>query len=195
MKYRRSKFGFLVSLAFLSRSLSAVFLGLFVLIFVSLISPVRVWLVSGSGATIASATPEALTCLSGVAETEWYYPIQNIYDFSSCIRLQTTFKILTWLHMNRQSVWGIRMLSMLQFLSQCLSTLSLSSTLETNHYKKQIIYSRFLTGSVLLIFQGAVPGPAASQFQHCQSSHQPNLSSLHQADISLNINDSFYVWQ
>lgn len=49
----------------------------------------------------------------------------------------------------------------------------------------------FLTGLVLVIFQGAVPRPSASHFQHCQSSHRPSLSSLHQADISLNINDSF----
>lgn len=85
---------------------------------------------------------------------------------------------------------------MLQCLSPCLSTLSLSSTLATNHYKKsQLFIVNPPTGLVLLIFQGAVPRPSASHFQHCQSSRRPNLSSLRQADISLNINDSFYVWQ
>lgn len=81
-------------------------------------------------------------------------------------------------------------------LSPCLSTLSQSSTLATNHYKKsQLFIVASLTGPVLLIFQGAVPRPSASHFQDCQSSRRPNLSSPHQADISLNINDSFYVWQ
>lgn len=91
---------------------------------------------------------------------------------------------------------GIRILSTLQSLSPCLSTLSLSSTLPTNHYKKsQLFIVSSLTGPVLLIFLGAVPKPSASNFQHCQSSRGPDLSSLRQTDISLNIHDSFYVQQ
>lgn len=93
-----------------------------------------------------------------------------------------------------QLAWSFRMLSILQCLSSCLSTSSLSSTLATNHCKgSQLFTVSVLTGLVLLIFQVAVPRPSDSYFQHCQSSCWPNLSSLCQAAISLNINDSFYV--
>lgn len=90
----------------------------------------------------------------------------------------------------------LRILLMLQCCSPYLSTLSLSSTLATSHYKKsQLFIVISLTEQGLLIFQGAVPRPSVLQIWHCQSSHWPNLLSSHQADISLNINDISYMWQ
>lgn len=98
-----------------------------------------------------------------------------------------------WRQIASQLAVAFGMLSVLWCLGSYLCTLSLSSIPATNHCKRsQLFIVSFPTGPALLIFKVAVSGHSESHFQHCQRSCWPNLSSLCQPDISLNINDSFF---
>lgn len=126
----------------------------------------------------------------------WHLPSQNISDFWSLSKLRLVIcspvtlsplpvcLVLLLQGLNPahemecgfrrivlQSAWGVRMLSMLQCLSSCLSTLSQKSTQVTNHYKKsQLFIVCSPTGPALLIFQGAVRRPAVlSELPSAQS--------------------------
>lgn len=99
-----------------------------------------------------------------------------------------------WRQIASQLAVAFGMLSVLLCLGSYLCTLSRSSIPATNHCKRsQLFIVSFPTGPALLIFKVAVSGHSESHFQHCQRSCWPNLSSLCQPDISLNINDSFFL--
>lgn len=90
------------------------------------------------------------------------------------------------------SVRGFTILSVLQCLSPCLSTLSLSSTAATNHYKNnQLFIVASLTGDGPTYLSGCSPQalchtfPALSELLYARSF----ITALSSSNISLNIRD------